>query len=776
MPRRRIVFLMALLLSARAGAQNADSAVQAAVDRDPWPRVVSSAGGKVTIYQPQVDAWHGNQLTFHVAVSIVHAGSPNEVFGVAFASARTSVDKSEQLVTFDEFKVTSVKFPSQPDSASSYLGQLRAFVPTAAKTISLPRLTASLAIASDKGLAKTSAVKNSPPVIHFSTVPAMLVRIDGAPVLKPVASSSLQRVINTNTLLAFDGTIYYLHVFDGWMQATSLAGPFVVTWAPPPSLDTLYTWAKTQPIDLLLGTPSDSSSEPPSLWTSTVPVIYVSTVPAELVVTQGAVDYESIPGTDLLYASNTSARVFLYIDTQATYLLLGGRWFTAPSTIGPWSYVPASQLPPDFKNIPLDSPMEPVLASVPGTPQAAEALIDNSIPQTTSVALSTAIAPLAIDGTPKLVAISGTSMQYVQNAPIPIIRVSSGAYYAVSAGVWFSAMKLGGPWAVATLVPAVIYTIPASSPVYYATFVQVYGATSTTVFVGYTPGYYGAVATPGGVVVYGTGYVYPAWVGAYYYPPPMTYGYGAAIAWTPYGGWGVSFGFGYPYGGVAVAMTYGGAMWGMHPYYGAYYGASYYHGYTAAGRYGSTNYTYSQHGGYNPYTGNAYGQRYGSSYNSATGVAAAGQRSGVANAYTGGYESYASGAATSMRTGTTATGYTKTYGNAYTGQQVKTGQANISNPFTGQSQHVSAVQTNQGTAVRAGNNVYGDANGNVFRDNGDGSWSKWGGGGGGGGWGSWGGSNSMASQATARDQGNWGEHGFSGGGGWGGGGFGGGRR
>ncbi len=36
---------------------------------------------------------------------------------------------------------------------------------------------------------------------------------------------------------------------------------------------------------------------------------------------------------------------------------------------------------------------------------------------------------------------------------------------------------------------------------------------------------------PASVVVYGTGYVYPpVYVGAYYYPAPVTYGYGAGFA------------------------------------------------------------------------------------------------------------------------------------------------------------------------------------------------------------------------------------------------------
>src|SRR5262249_54552813 len=104
-------------------------------------------------------------------------------------------------------------------------------------------------------------------------------------------------------------------------------------------------------------------------------------------------------------------------------VLLGGRWFTAPATQGPWSYVPGTQLPSDFSRIPITSPVEPVLAAVPGTPQAAEAVIDNSIPQTTSIALGTAMTPLQIDGAPQRAPIAGTSLQYVRNRPLPLPRL-----------------------------------------------------------------------------------------------------------------------------------------------------------------------------------------------------------------------------------------------------------------------------------------------------------------------------------------------------------------
>jgi hypothetical protein len=96
---------------------------------------------------------------------------------------------------------------------------------------------------------------------------------------------------------------------------------------------------------------------------------------------------------------------------------------------------------------------------------------------------------------------------------------------------------------VAATVPSVIYTIPASSPLHYVTYVRVYSSTPTTVFVGYTPGYYGTVMTTDGTVVYGTGYVYPVYVGAVWYPPPPTYGWGVGFATGIFFGFAISGGW-----------------------------------------------------------------------------------------------------------------------------------------------------------------------------------------------------------------------------------------
>ena len=125
------------------------------------------------------------------------------------------------------------------------------------------------------------------------------------------------------------------------------------------------------------------------------------------------------------------------------------------------------------------------------------------------------------------------------------------SWYAVDRGVWFTARSLEGPWEVATWVPPVIYTIPATSPLHYVTYVKVYGATPDEVFTGYTPGYLGTVVAPTGTVVQGTGAYVSPWIGNVWYGTPWTYGFGWSVGvgtfwptWNPWCSpwWGPAWG------------------------------------------------------------------------------------------------------------------------------------------------------------------------------------------------------------------------------------------
>ena len=486
------------------------SVAGAPTNPDPWPRKFSFLGsaGNVTllVYQPQVEKWEGNQLSFRAAVGAQTTGEDGETFGVIWGTARTEVNKAVRMVTLEDLSLSRSNFPTLSDNGASYRNQLQLLFSGTARTIALDRLQASLAASGSVNPAGV-VVKNDPPQIIVSYSPAILVPISGRPVWRDVPDSRFERVINTRALILrkkWESTCY-LHVYDGWLSAVSVEEP----WSQATNLpwrieDVANKLVEKKLVDPLNG----GNAQPPPSLANGVPTIYVSQKPAELIVFKGQPNLEPISQTALLWASNTTADVIVDTTTNFYYVLISGRWCRASSLNGPWRYVASNNLPPDFSGIPPASPAGVVLASVAGTPQAREAVIANTIPQTATIPRTggPTFSPV-FDGAPQFRPIPGTPLQYVVNSPTPIIRVDAYTYDALRAGVWFTATSLNGPWVVATSVPAVIYTIPPSSPLYYVTFVHVYGYTAEVVYVGYTPGYLGTVVEPDGTVVYGTGYV-----------------------------------------------------------------------------------------------------------------------------------------------------------------------------------------------------------------------------------------------------------------------------
>src|SRR5262249_27391084 len=113
-------------------------------------------------------------------------------------------------------------------------------------------------------------------------------------------------------------------------------------------------------------------------------------------------------------------------------------------------------------------------------------------------------------------------------------------------------------------------------------------------------------------------------------------------------------------------------------------------------------------GGYNAWTGNAWRNSAGMSYNSRTGTLAAGQRSAVGNVYSGNYAYGSRGTATNTRTGGTVTGGRVTGGNVYTGSQGSAGY----------------LRGEQGSIARVGDDVYAAHDGNVYKRADGGGWQE----------------------------------------------------
>jgi hypothetical protein len=164
--------------------------------------------------------------------------------------------------------------------------------------------------------------------------------------------------------------------------------------------------------------------------------------------------------------------VFRLGRTGAVYYLVAGRWFSAPDFTGPWTFATLT-LPGDFQKIPLEHPRSRVLASVPGTQQAAEAVLLAQVPQTARINKKQIKAPeVAYQGDPSFKPIEKTSLQYAENTDKDIIKMGD-LYYMCFQGVWFMSRTATGPWEVCESVPKEIYSIPASSPVHNVTYVTV---------------------------------------------------------------------------------------------------------------------------------------------------------------------------------------------------------------------------------------------------------------------------------------------------------------
>jgi hypothetical protein len=632
------------------------SACSCAWAQDPgWPRKLVKPGGTVLIYQPQVDDWQNfTDIKWRQAFQLTPTGG-KEVDGAASFEGTTEVNTDNHTVFMFNIQVLNTYFPGQDPATSAQFDQLiRSFVPLTFNA-SLDRL---IAYMPKPQSVNTVALKNDPPFIFVSYTPAILLGVDGEPVLSDISKANLKYVVNTTWPLFLDKSKsqYYLLVNNIWMSAGDLHGP----WARVSTLSKEFTKLPDS------GRFADVKKmvPPPQAANPIIPQVFYSTIPAEVILFDGQPTYTAIPGTQLVYANNTDCPVFVYSPTQTYYYLAAGRWFSAQNLAGPWTFA-SLNLPPDFANIPLSSPASAILASVPGTTQAKDAVLIAQIPTTMVINPTTAAAQAKVTytGDPQFAPIEGTSLQYATNTPDKVIQVGD-VYYLCLQGVWFMSTTPQGPWTTASSVPQAIYTIPPSSPVYNVTYVTQVTTSSGNVQSSYTAGYLGAFvmgAAVGAIVCSGSGYYYPPYIG---YPP-----------------------YGYPV---------------YHPYatpYGAYgaYGTSYYH--TSTGAYGVSQTTYGAYGSatrtasYNPYTGTstrtastttAYGkQSVGQAYNPYTGTYGATHQGssptaqwgqsyvsqGNKSAYTQHY-STANGTVASAQgsQGGKAYGTSSAYGNTYAGK------------------------------------------------------------------------------------------------------------
>ena len=178
---------------------------------------------------------------------------------------------------------------------------------------------------------------------------------------------------------------YYLRHDRIWLKATDVKGPWSPAGTLPESFKKLPDDENWKDVKASLPGQKVSGSQAPK--------VFVSYEPAEMILLRGEPSYLTVQGAkQLLWVNNTDSDVFRMGRTGPVYFLVSGRWFSAPDFTGPWTFATPS-LPADFKEIPLEHERSRVLASVPGTQQATEAVLLAQIPQTARVSKKGVQAP-----------------------------------------------------------------------------------------------------------------------------------------------------------------------------------------------------------------------------------------------------------------------------------------------------------------------------------------------------------------------------------------------
>ena len=333
--------VFALVLPGLSGCMSAmpdGSSPTSNVDVDPWPRQLTSGDHTFSVFQPQYERWDQGRLTGRAAVVVENPVSPEPQYGVITFTARTEVDKEARIVTLEDVSLAKADFPTAPEGGAVYLAALRQALSAQPLRMALDRLQAELELERTEDPGRTVQIKNDAPRIIVSEQPALLVRIDGPPVLRHVAGTDLLRVTNTRVLLLLDRSAdrYYLWLMTRWLAAPKLDGPWAAVDTPPASLQTAKEVA-------LQGNEVGQAG--------VVPTVYVSTAPAELIVLKGQPALSPITGTDILEVTNTDDDLFVYTPQQEYYARLSGRWFRAGSLQGPWEFVARGDLPRDFTRV-----------------------------------------------------------------------------------------------------------------------------------------------------------------------------------------------------------------------------------------------------------------------------------------------------------------------------------------------------------------------------------------------------------------------------------------
>jgi len=187
------------------------------------------------------------------------------------------------------------------------------------------------------------------------------------------------------------------------------------------------------------------------------PKIFVGYRPSILLSVDGEPALSDVPKTNLKFVLNTQWPLFFDNGNSTYYLAVGQQWLTASSLAGQWS--PTKKLPPDMSKVAQEKQWSALKKVIP--PPAKSGGV------TPAVFYSDKPAEVILfDGQPVYAQIPDTQLTYATNTDsVVFVYTPTQQFYYLTAGRWFSANDLQGPWTYATPdLPADFAKIPLSSP------------------------------------------------------------------------------------------------------------------------------------------------------------------------------------------------------------------------------------------------------------------------------------------------------------------------
>ena len=187
------------------------------------------------------------------------------------------------------------------------------------------------------------------------------------------------------------------------------------------------------------------------------PKIFVGYRPSILLSVDGEPVLSEAPNTNLKFVVNTRWPLFFDTGASTYYLAAGQQWLTASSLEGQWS--PTKKLPPEMSKVAQEKQWSALKKMVPAPAKTGGV--------TPVVFYSDKPAEVILfDGQPVYSQIPGTQLTYATNTDsVVFVFTPTQQFYYLTAGRWFSAMDLQGPWTYATPdLPADFAKIPPSSP------------------------------------------------------------------------------------------------------------------------------------------------------------------------------------------------------------------------------------------------------------------------------------------------------------------------